>query len=565
MPDEKIYTYLKENNLVPNDSVQYEKPDISPSPLIDQKTTTPPAPKEKGFLEKVGERISGAVENVKGLGKEMYQETLDIGERQLTGKQGVGESLLQLGGAGAKFATGLVLGEPLKIIGGILGDVAPDFIKKGASEAGLAILKTPLGQEGLKAVSGGLKAYEGWKTKNPGVANDLEAVLNIGSIFVGGKAAKEAGSLVKEGAIAGEEALQAGKEAAAKGLGTIAEKAAQKEAGKIPGIVEEGISKGIKPSVAGKATEGDVRNYFEKARDAVKSIITNKEKLKFADEAGNIETGRLPETLSEFSQSVDTTKKEIFRQYDELAKKAGQKGAKVDLKSIAGELKAVTDNPVLADNAPDAVQYAKTRMAALSKRKVYTTEQAQEAIAIYNKSLDAFYKNPNYDNASKAAIDAMIANKLRVGLDGVIENSVGEGYQGLKNTYGALKTIESDVTKAALREAKRAPKGLIDYADIASGAELVRAIATLNPADLATSAAIKGFKEYIKLKNNPSRIVKNMFSDVEKAMSGEGGKIGKGARALKGVLEGGSAAPEMTTIGVGVGAGAGAEAANQNK
>lgn len=280
--------------------------------------------------------------------------------------------------------------------------------------------------------------------------------------------------------------------------------------------ITKGIEKGIRPSVAGKRTAAQSEQYFSKAKEAVKTILDHKENLSLTNEEGDLVKGELPQNLKQFSQAIDQTKDEIFKKYNAMAESAGEKGAEVDLKPIANEIKKVADSKVLKIHAPAVAEYAASKAEVLSKAGTHTAQEAQEAIKIYNQSLDAFYKSPSYDNASKAYIDSLVVNNLRKSLDDVIEKSSGKGYQELKNIYGALKTIEKDVNHRAIVDARKSPKGLIDFSDIFSGERAVRGLITMNPAVVGEAVAIKGISALIKRMNDPNRIIKNMFERAEK-------------------------------------------------
>jgi hypothetical protein len=200
-------------------------------------------------------------------------------------------------------------------------------------------------------------------------------------------------------------------------------------------MIDYGISKGIRPTVAGKSTFGQTEKYAEKAREAVKTILANKENLNLTDEFGEL-TGKTPRNLREFSQAIEKTKQSVFAQYDAMAKQAGEAGAEVKLAPVAKELKPLLENKALIDNSPDTVNYAAKMMEIYGKRGAYTTEEAQDAISQLNQKLEAFYKNPNPNDIHKAKVDALIANNLRKSLDNVIE----------KNHYVAETTL-SDFKK----------------------------------------------------------------------------------------------------------------------
>jgi hypothetical protein len=347
-----------------------------------------------------------------------------------------------------------------------------------------------------------------------------------------------------------QEAKELGQEVAEGGLmwggGKLGEMALNKilASPTINQLIDKGINKAIRPSVAGKGSFAQAEKYTERARDAIKNIVANRGNIEIRNEFGE-ETGKLPQTLNEFSQSIAQLKNNIFKQYDAMARAAGEHGAQVNLKGIVKELEQIASKPSLIDNNPELVNYVNKLKDAYSKRVAYSADDAQFLITELNNKLNAFYKAPSGEYVSKAPVDAMIANKLRQELDNVIEKTTGGGYQELKNQYGALKTIEKDVNHRAIVDARKNIKGLIDFSDILSGAEAIRGIAELSPANIATGAAIKGISAYIKHVNNPNVIVKNMFSGVERL-------IAKGPSQLRPAIN--RLLPRTVSYGLGTGA-----------
>lgn len=297
----------------------------------------------------------------------------------------------------------------------------------------------------------------------------------------------------------------------------------------IDAVINESIDKAIRPSVVGKNTSTQTTGYYSKARQAVQAIYDNKDNLVFEDVTHPMGyVNKLPESLNDFSSAIEQTKTQIWKEADTLAKQAGQEGATVPLNNISRELNTVANNKVLQDIRPEIANYAKEQALRFSKRKIYTPEEAQQAIKIYNQSLDAFYKNPTPDTASKAVIDSGIVNNLRKSLDDTITNlpeklpsdsNLGQSYQQLKNTYGALKTIEKDVNRRAIVDARKNVKGLIDFTDVFSGGQMTKGILTLNPGEFTQGLAQKMIASYIKFKNNPNTMIKNMFRVVERVNS----------------------------------------------
>jgi 5'(3')-deoxyribonucleotidase len=287
----------------------------------------------------------------------------------------------------------------------------------------------------------------------------------------------------------------------------------KKTEGNIQSKVLENYNKGIKPSLAGKNTTGAVETYKKNVITAVDTIKQNRQNLSFVDDLGETITGSTPKTLQQLVDSIEQTKKSIFTNYDNLAKQAGEAGVAVDMKPIASELDTVINNQALAITNPKAIEYANTIKDRLIKADRLDATTAQEVIQNYNKSLEAFYRNPSYDNASQVAIDALLANKIRDSLDSGITGLTGEQYGALKKQYGALKSIEKDVVKASLRDAKKGAKGLIDFTDIFSGGQVVNGILSLNPAQVASGLTQKAISEFYKYLNNPNRAIEKMFKD----------------------------------------------------
>lgn len=279
--------------------------------------------------------------------------------------------------------------------------------------------------------------------------------------------------------------------------------------------VNQGINKAVRPSVSKKEIWGQRDKYMQNARTAVDEIIQNKENLKLIDREGNERTGALPRTLEEFSQAIEQTKKAIYEEYDGLAKSADQKGAQVTMVPTIAELQGVTNNKVMQTISPETVQYANARINALSG-KTFSAQETQQIIQMMNQSEKAFYANPTPEMKGKAYVDAMIANNLRAALDGEIELATGAEYAPLKKKYGALRMLETDVTKRAIVDARKNIRGLVDFSDIFSGSQLVQGVLSANPATIGSAMTAKGISGLIKYVNDPNRIVNSMFSNAER-------------------------------------------------
>ncbi len=282
-------------------------------------------------------------------------------------------------------------------------------------------------------------------------------------------------------------------------------------------FIRDTFTKAVRPSVSGKGTASLIGKYDDHIASAIHSIVENKDNLKY--ELGDaVSDARLPESLGELLQAVDQTKRVEFERYDALQRLSGERGASVSLESVSRELDGIANDITLINQRPDVANFAATQAETYRRQGSYTPGEAQRAIAHYNSSLQAFYKNPTSDTAHRAGIEGRIVSAMRRELDGAIENSVGSGYQAMKNRYGALRAIEKDVAHRVVVENRKVTGGgVIDHlSNIFAGEEVARGILTLNPTAIARGAILKGATAYWRYRNSPNRAVRRMFQAAER-------------------------------------------------
>lgn len=278
------------------------------------------------------------------------------------------------------------------------------------------------------------------------------------------------------------------------------------EAEKLDKIIDEGVSKGIKPTVVGKPSLARMEGFYDNAKQAVKTIAENRSDIKIIDDAGEVVAH--PRTSAEFAQAIDQAKKKIYKQYHDMSVKAGDGGASFDLSTVKSELNKISSSDNLKMN-PKVREYAASLADELEELDGAAPDVVEARIADLNNSLAGFYDGRV--TKAQAQVDASVANLMRKELDDKITNAVGEGYQDLKNKYGSLKAIEKEVNKRALVNARQNAKGLTDLTDIFTGGEIVSGILSMNPALIAKGVAGRGIKEIYKNINKPDRYIERMF------------------------------------------------------
>lgn len=458
---------------------------------------------------------------------------------------------------------------PEKTIGQKVAGVAGEIVKP-FERIGGGILNALPGQDQATRTGvfgnevSALGYRDGQKLQGSELAKDVAGtILDVGSYLVpvgtGAKVLTKVAKGVQAGAVTGGlsgvgRGLQEGESIPeAIGSGVVGAGAGALIGGAIPGAVSgatalknklnpsekfiesqilKEYTKGVKPLLPGKSTPKTLADYNDNVVTAVKTIKKNKDNLVFETEAGEMVSGKTPQNLNELTNAVEQTKKKIFGEYDSLAKTAGKAGVSVDVNPIARELDTVVNDKALAITNPGAINHAKQLQERLTQTGSLDAQTAQDVIQNYNKSLEAFYRNPSYENASNAAIDAVVANNMRKALDEGISGLTGAEYQALKNQYGALKSIEKDVIKASLRDARKNVKGLIDFSDIFSGGQVVSGIASMNPALISSGIAQKAISAFYKHLNDPNRAVSKMFEVADTPVGGIVKKLSKSPKGF---------------------------------
>ena len=447
-----------------------------------------------------------------------YQQILPkIGENISEGAQdiqsGITKNQQQKGSGALDIAKGLA-----KPALRSAGDVVETIYSPISTAVGEVFEKTGLQEKVIQPLADFLVEKSGitdvpsvqeWALKHPNAAEDFARALNLG--FAG----MEKGTIAPARVVREINRLP---QTMIDSVQTLKQGVKEKFASNLnEKKVLDLYNRSIRPTVTGKNNAVQIATSNKKTLSGLKTIAENKINLKLTDANGEIRTGEAPRSVDELTQAIGQTKTSIFKQYDDLAKQAGEQGVVVDVLKIGTELTPVIESKSLAIANPKAVEYAKNLQDRLTQAQKIDAQTAQDVIQHYNDSLKAFYKNPSYDTASNVSIDALIANKFREALDEGIVGVTGKQYQTLKNKYGALSSIEKEVAHRNIVWGRQNKIGLAsNLANITSGAELVRGLITMNPADIAVSGTIKGLQKWIEYLKNPDVGVSRIFSELEK-------------------------------------------------
>lgn len=309
--------------------------------------------------------------------------------------------------------------------------------------------------------------------------------------------------------------LGAGSARGAVDLGTMV---LENRAGAAGKYIEDAYERAIRPTVVGKGTAQQIDRASENVASALSSIVGNKAALRLADKSGKEVVGRLPQTLDEFVQAIAQTKRPVFDRYDALAREAEGMGVKIDPGPAVNELRKFASDPSFNLPKYDAMrQYATETADRMAAQGALPPTVAQSMVRNLNEGLTAFYRASSPEAASRAAVDDLVANQLRKGVDASLESAGLPGYQEARNAYGALKAIESEVAHRAIVYGRRDPGGGLfgRLGSIASYEELARFATSFDPAALASAAAIRGGRALTERLHSPNRAIKKMFEKAE--------------------------------------------------
>lgn len=291
------------------------------------------------------------------------------------------------------------------------------------------------------------------------------------------------------------------------------------------------IERSIKPTVKGKQNQTAYNKFIDDTLDVAHSMSRNKDILQYSDDAWEIVTGKLPTNLRETSEALGNMKKVIYDQYNDIARQAWDAGARVNMNKAFDQLDDLTrdisqniSNPWtkgIVDN------FKNTLLEYTDDAGTISIDDAQKITQDFNQQLTAFFKNQNMNDVSKSSIVAKLnkwtKDAIDESIDDAFNNSISNGssmttqYNQLKWLYSKIKTIEDEIAKRALVDARKNAKGLSStIIDSLSGWEFTDALLTLDPAKVAKSGVMQVISKYYNYLNNPNTQIKNLFELVDR-------------------------------------------------
>lgn len=291
------------------------------------------------------------------------------------------------------------------------------------------------------------------------------------------------------------------------------------------------INKSIKPTVKGKTSQADYNQFIDDTLDVTNFMNKNKGLIEYTDDAWEVVKGKLPTNLRETSESLWNLKRTIYEAYNDIAKQAWDKGARVNMNQAFDKLDDLLKDPSqnIANSQTKAVveNFKNSLLDYTDDAGTIWIEDAQKLTQEFNNQLKTFFRNPNMNDVSKSSIVAKLNKWTKDAINNSIDDALDDGinawsrasnyYKDLKQMYGKILTIEDEISKRALTDARKNTKWLTTTVlDALAWWEATDALLTIDPAKLGKATVMKAVGKYYKYLNDPNVQINNLFKLVEK-------------------------------------------------
>lgn len=273
----------------------------------------------------------------------------------------------------------------------------------------------------------------------------------------------------------------------------------------IPQTAKENVARVLKNT--GKKTLSDAagNKAIEDGTQALDIIRQNADNITIKDLDG-VEKVFDPTkaTFQEMPQALKQTKDAIYKQYTDLAQKAGDEGLTFGTKDF-NSLNKMLDKYQGKGYTTAFANKAKALQEDLAKfGGKATPEELQKFIEQVNIDV-----NPASDKAA-AQVAGDFSRELRSMLDNKLEASGNPAYQELRTQYSKLKSIEPDII-ARYKEAMRKAGVSADIVDHITNLDALYGLFNSSPAHIAASLGTKGVKALFTYLKNPEVNLQRAF------------------------------------------------------
>ena len=332
----------------------------------------------------------------------------------------------------------------------------------------------------------------------------VEAALNVVPFMKAGK--------VTQAATATQESFQKMK-AAAK---TATEVSKVKE---IEFAIRKGYAGTIHARMEGPKKIKDIDRYMDSAANVTLDQIRNKDKVKFLNKSGEEVTGRVPETIAEMGQVVESGMDRTGKLIGNAIASAEAKGAKSNLSPMVKELR--DHAKTVSAQRSGTAKYANDLADFYEGQGPLAISDVQKEITSFNNKSKTATFSP--DAASQEEIHRIILKNLRKSEDDTLISVQGEGIKPIKDLYRDYKSVQKDVVNKVKAEMIRGgvPAGQANQlVSKYTLGELAFGLSTGHGLAVAKGTMFGLTNAAINYMTKPDRAIAKMYQKIEGLLGG---------------------------------------------
>ncbi len=302
---------------------------------------------------------------------------------------------------------------------------------------------------------------------------------------------------------------------ATQGVANVANRAVES----VTPSLEENVGKAL--GFTGKMNAGSALGKTAQSTRALQTIVDNAPNIKVTDANGievpfNPSKATFAETLDAWKQTRDA----IYKQYSDLAAKAGGTGAVFTPENFTN-LETTLNN--VTKNATGAF---KTKAASLVKdlQENFGSIDPKTGSVIYKNTplsdMQDFVEKVNTDvnplsDKAGAQVSLALSQQIRGLLDSKIQDATGKGYQVLRNKYADLKSVESDLVNQFKKAARGQGGTIAKYVEGFGSLDVILAIFKGSPIEALGGAGMFGIGKMMEYLKDPTRALQRAFKQIQ--------------------------------------------------
>lgn len=491
-----------------------------------------------GFFGKSWEAVKGTASNI---GEDIMNPPISSGLLKFT-PVGPAVNALQVGGdisRGAQDILGAAAGSALNtaynaVVALPIGDLSPEE-KQAIFEQRVQNIKSaltnpenypPIERSLIKL---GISAYKKGKpyfdlfeqSVPPVVAQTVRNAIDVATMVPAGKImAKPAQSVVRTGREVPTELSNLYKDL------TLAPKVGEELISAQNKIIDDAVAKTFLNKGMWRKGWKRTQDWVNDARSAIRSIVKHPEMyterlpdgttrgMFFNEQRGTYHT--TPQNFPQFATAVDIAERNFFNRYDSMLRALGDRAPKVTTERAVDILDLFIDDMKKSrlPNAEKHIAIAEKWKQHFQQNPVYNSlSDVQSDIRTLNAQLLPFKSLDNPAARIRHGVLKVLRSDLEKAIDQV--SGLGREYSQIKRDYGALRAVDKDIGRIALREAGKPEDYVSSLTDVVSGSMMVKALLAKNPAMAGAAIAGREIAKWKKRQQDRNLIIRNMFNKVK--------------------------------------------------